>query len=128
MKIAYVDSSCLVSIAFGEAGHRELMVQLSRFDRLFSSTLTEAEIRSALAREGVAGKGGTLLSWLSWVYPNRRLTSEMERVLEVGSPRGADLWHLSCALFLRTKLDGLRFLTLDGPQNRCARALDFAGL
>jgi hypothetical protein len=104
-------------MAFEEPGSRELMLRLSRFDGLFSSTLTEAEFRSALRREGRLGSVGNLLSWLTWVYPKRRLTPEIEEILEIDSPRGADLWHLSCALFLRPKLQDLQFLTLDYRQD-----------
>jgi predicted nucleic acid-binding protein len=128
LRVAYVDSSCLIAIAFEEAGSRELMARLSRFDGLFSSALTEAEFRSALRRERRTAVVGNLLSWLAWVYPRRRLTAEMEQILEIGHSRGADLWHLSCALFLRPSLPDLRFLTLDGRQDEIARALNFPGL
>lgn len=128
MKIAYVDSSCLIAVALQEEGAGELLVQLSRFDRLVSSSLAEAEFRAALAREGIPGKGGNLLSWLDWVQPYRRLTPEIERILQMGNARGADLWHLACALFVRPKLEGLRFLTWDSGQESLARALDFPGL
>jgi len=128
LKIAYVDSSCLIAVALQEEGAGDLLAQLSRFDRLLSSPLAEAEFRAALAREGVPGKGGNLLSWLDWVQPYRRLTPEIERILQVGKAKGADLWHLACALFVRPKLEGLRFLTRDSGQERLARALDFPGL
>jgi hypothetical protein len=128
LRIAYVDSSCLIAVALQEEGAGELLFQLSRFDRLVSSPLAEAEYRAALAREGVAGKAGNLLSWLDWIQPYRRLTPEIDRILEVGNARGADLWHLACALFVRPKLEGLRFITRDGGQASIARALDFPGL
>jgi len=128
LRIAYVDSSCLIAVALQEEGARELLVRLSRFDRLVSSPLAEAEFRSALVREGIPGKGGNLLSWLDWIQPYRRLTPEIEQILAVGRPRGADLWHLACALFARPKLAGLRFLTRDSGQNGIARALEFPGL
>jgi hypothetical protein len=115
-------------MAFEEPGSRDLMLRLSRFDSLFSSPLTEAEFRSALRRERRLGIVGNLLSWLTWVYPRRRLTPELEQILEIDSPRGADLWHLSCALFLRPRLQDLRFFTLDERQDQIARALNFPGL
>ena len=128
MKIAYVDSSCIVSIALGEPLYRELMLRLSRFDRLFSSNLLEAELRSALAREGEIGKVKNLLAWMTWVYPTRRLTPELDSILEIGRLKGSDLWHLACALFLRRKMGPASFLTLDGSQGEIARALGFPGL
>lgn len=55
MKLAYVDTSCLLAIAFAETGSRPLASRLGRFDRLFSSNLLEAKLRAALLREGVRG-------------------------------------------------------------------------
>ena len=55
MKATYVDSSCLVAIAFGEEGAEELTARLEQFDLLVSSNLLEAELRAALCREGFAG-------------------------------------------------------------------------
>jgi len=69
--MSYVDSSCLVAIATGEPGFRELMVRLGRYERLFSSNLLEAEVRSVLARKRIAGNPGSLLAWINWVYPSR---------------------------------------------------------
>ena len=46
MKLAYVDTSCLVAIAFDEPGAGEVARRLARFDRLLSSNLLEAELRS----------------------------------------------------------------------------------
>ncbi len=126
MKLAYVDTSCLVAIAFGEPGAGKLAGRLRRFDRLFSSNLLEAELRSTLAREGVRDEVGSLLSWITWVYPNRPLTGEFDRVLAAGYLRGADLWHLATALFLASGGKGLAFLTLDGQQKALAVHLGFA--
>ena len=100
MRIAYVDSSCLIAVALQEEGAGELLVRLSRFDR----------------------------SWLDWIQPYRRLTPEMEQIPALGRPRGADLWHLACALFVRPKLKDLHLLTRDGGQSDIAQALDFPGL
>jgi len=68
---AYVDSSCPVALAFDERGARKPAARLRRLDRLFSSSPLEAELRPALAREGVHAEIEALLSWLTWVYPNR---------------------------------------------------------
>jgi hypothetical protein len=126
LKTAYVDSSCPVAIALDEPGSRFLLVRLSRFDRLFSSNLLEAELMAALAREGSRGRLGGFLSWLRWVCPYERLTREMDQVLDVGRLRGPDLWHLACALFLRSRVEGeVFFLTLDRRQSDVARALGF---
>lgn len=125
MRAAYVDTSCLVAIALGEAGAARLAARLGRFDRLFSSNLLEAELRSALAREGVGGQAEDLLSWIAWVYPNRPLTPEFQRILSAGHLRGADLWHLANALFLAPDPADLTLLTLDRSQREVASALGF---
>lgn len=124
--LAYLDTSCLVAVAFAEPGSEELAETLAGYERLISSNLLEAEFRSALAREG-ARDGEALLSWITWLHPDRPLAGELRRGLELGHLRGADLWHLACALFLRTDLPDLRFLTLDQRQGEVAQALGLAG-
>ena len=126
MTFAYVDTSCLIAVAFDEPGARKLAARLRRFDRLFSSNLLEAELRSALVREGADGHIEDLLSWLTWVYPNRPLTPEYARITAAGYLRGADLWHLANALFLAPDPADLSFLTLDGRQGGVARRLGFS--
>ena len=91
MKIAYLDSSYPVAIALDEPGSRDLLVQISRFDRLFSSNLLEAELKSALAREGTQGRAKDFLTWMRWVFPYRRLTPEIVQILQVGTLKGAGL-------------------------------------
>ena len=125
MKLAYVDASCLVAIAFDEPGAARLAGRLRRFDRLFSSNLLEAELRSALVREGVDGRAEDLLLWITWVYPNRPLTAEFARITAAGYRKGADLWHLANALFLAPDGKDLDFLTLDSRQKEVAARLGF---
>jgi hypothetical protein len=117
----------MAAIAFSEPGFRAVMVRLSRF-QLISSNLLEAELRSSLAREGIVGNPGILFSWIVWIYPKRRLTEELRQILEVRAPRGADLWHLACALYMRSKFPDLVFLTLDKNQSEAARDLGFPGI
>ncbi len=127
MKLAYVDTSCLVAIAFAEPGARKVAGRLGRLDRLFSSNLLEAELRSALAREGVSGDAAQdLVTGITWVYPNRPLTQEFDRIITLGYVRGADLWHLACALFLAPDGRDLAFMTLDQSQQRVATRLGFS--
>jgi predicted nucleic acid-binding protein len=125
MKLAYVDTSCLVAIAFAEAGATKVASRLRRMDRLFASNLLEAELRSALAREGLSVDPAGLLSGITWVHPNRSLSGEFERVTVEGYVKGADLWHLACALFLTPEPKDLAFLTLDRRQEEIARKLGF---
>ncbi len=126
MKVAYVDTSCLVAIAFGERGSKALAKRLQGFDRLLSSNLLEAELLSALAREKTKGDPGHLLSNLDWLLPDRPLTPEYSRVLTAGYVRGADLWHLACALYVAPKAEELHFVTLGKRQKKVANAIGFA--
>ena len=126
MSLAYVDTSCLVAIAFDDPGATGLAARLQRFDRLFASNLLEAELRSALTREGVDGREDSALSWLTWIYPNRPLTAEFARITALGYLKGADLWHLASALFLASDAKRLTFVTLDKRQKDVAAKLGFS--
>jgi len=126
MSVAYVDTSCLVAIAFDESGASRTATRLRSFDRLFSSNLLEAELRAALKRESVEGHPSHLLSWLTWIHPNRSLTAEFDRIMRLGYLEGADLWHVANALFVDPDARGLTFLTLDKRQRDVAARLGFA--
>lgn len=124
MTTAYVDSSWLVSIAFDEPGATLQAEQLGTFNACFASNLLETELRAALRREEVTADPANLLAAVRWIYPSRPLTVEIETVLQVGYVRGADLWHLACALFLGGDQYGeITFLTLDKHQSSIARQL-----
>lgn len=125
MKLAYVDTSCLVAVTFEEPQGREIPALLSRFDRLFASNLLEAEWRATLVRERVSQADESLLAALTWVIPNRPLSAEIARVLGAGYLRGADVWHLACALFLDPAGEELSIVTLDRDQREVASALGF---
>jgi hypothetical protein len=125
LKVAYVDTSCLVAVALDEPGARGMAAKLRKVDRLFSANLLEAEFRSAMQREDVTAGVDQYLSAISWILPERALTAEIRVVLEHGYIRGADLWHLSCALYLCGDPTMLPFLTLDDRQRAVAAALGF---
>jgi predicted nucleic acid-binding protein len=122
---AYVDSSLLLAIAFGEPGAARLTERLDRFDDLYASNLVEAEVVSALAREGVALPDADAFGSLNWTFPDRPLTQEFARTLETGHLKGADLWHVACALYLSPDPQDLFFLTLDARQKKVAARLGF---
>ena len=126
MRLAYVDSSCLVAIALVEADHQRVSSWLYSFDHLYSSNLLEAELRSAMARESVESSAAILLSSIIWVNPERPLTPEYELILTQGYLRGADLWHLACALHLRAEWKEVSFLSLDEKQTAVAQSMGFA--
>ncbi len=124
MTSVYVDSSVLLTIALTQPGHDTLAEHLAVFDRIYSSNLLEAEIASALHREG-APNDGALTRRISWVLPDRSLGPEIRAVLGTGYLRGADLWHLACALFLSPEPRELAFVTVDHQQAAVAAALGF---
>lgn len=124
MKAAYVDTSYLVAIAFGERGYDRLIRSLESYDSLLSSNLLEAELRSALRREEVPAAPEELIARIAWVYPDRPLTDEIRAVLDAGYVRGADLWHLAVALFV-DPTRGIDFLTLDARQRQISQKLRF---
>jgi len=125
MRVAYVDSSCLVAIAFTETGSTALARTLSEQDLLVSSNLLEAELRAALRRDNAKVDPTELLSSIAWVHPDRALTPEIMTVLGAGYVRGADLWHLASALFVDPNRE-IAFLTLDVRQREISEELGFA--
>lgn len=124
MAIAYVDTSCLVAIAFQERGAAALRRRLLSFGDLLSSNLLEAELRSTFLREKIS-ESPELIAALSWVIPDRPLTAEIVRVLQTGYVRGADCWHLATALYIAPDASSLHFITLDERQRGVATALGF---
>ena len=128
MSLGYVDSSCIVAIALGEPECEALKESLGRFSILFSSGLLEAEVLSVLRREAVAEIPLDGFSTeIEWVVPEKPLGAEIREALAAGRLRGADLWHVASALYLRRQLgDGLAFVTLDGEQRAVAAELGFS--
>ena len=125
MKVAYVDTSCLVAIAFGEKGATAIGRRLEGFDELLSSNLLETELRASFVRENVE-PDASYLDAIGWILPDRPLSQEMSVVLAAGCLRGADLWHLACALYVVDRPQEMSFVTLDNGQWAVAEALGFA--
>ncbi len=125
MKAAYVDTSCLVAIAFRESGSARMASRLKGYEVILASGLVEAELKAALLREGLSGGTADFLPDLDWVYPDRPLGPEIDRVLATGYVKGADAWHLACALFVSPDGAELHFETLDAQQRSVARGLGF---
>jgi len=125
LKAAYVDTSSVLAVYLLEPGHRRVRDALDEYDEILSSNLLEAEIRSAMLREGLESPDLELLERLVWVFPSRPLSEELSTVLSAGYLRGADLWHLACALYLRGPHNEVEFLTLDRRQLKVAERLGF---
>jgi len=124
VKIAYVDTSCIVAAAFNEPGATAVTKRLAKFDRVLSSPLLEAELYSALRREG-RDLNERYIRAIELITVDRPLRAEIEQVLSVGYIRGADCWHLATALYLAADPSELSFVTLDLPQRTAARKLGF---
>jgi hypothetical protein len=113
-----------VAITLSEQVATDVKAELDRHDELFTSNLTEAEVRAACLREGVK-TNQAMFGALGWIQPDRSLSEEITRVLDQGYLRGADLWHIANALFLSPDPTQLAFLTLDQRQGEVAAALGF---
>lgn len=124
MTVAYVDTSCLVAVAFAEPRYDEVAHRLGTYSRLLSSNLLEAELRAVLAREG-REFGDGYLSGVDWIIPDRPLSSELDTVIDAGYLAGADLWHLATALYIAQDPDQISFITLDKRQRTVASRCGF---
>lgn len=62
---------------------------------------------------------------MTWILPDRSLQPEIEQTIAAGYLRGADLWHVACALFLVNDPREIAFLTRDERQRSVAKALGF---
>ena len=124
MASAYVDTSWLISIEFGERDSALLSRRLNSFDLLVSSNLLETEFLAAFARQRREPDRGNFGD-IRWIYPDRSLHPEITRVLSKGYVRGA--WHLATALYFAAEdASSISFLTLDARQQTIARAWGFA--
>lgn len=122
--IAYIDSSCLVAIALGEAGAKAVAARLDDFATVISHPLLDAEVRSACSRERVAVPHEELTR-IELIEARRAISDEIDKVLSTGYVRGADCLHLATALYVSPTPSDLTFLTLDTRQRAVAKKLGF---
>ncbi len=120
-----MDTSCIVGNALGQEAAVATRERLRRFPRVVSSPLLEAELYSALVREG-RDVGDEWTNGVELVIADRPLSLELRTVLAAGYVRGADAWHLATALYLSPDPTELTFLTLNTAQRRVAETLGFA--
>lgn len=127
-EVAYVDSSALVAVALREPSAPSVVERLAKFSRLAAANLLEAEVRAAFAREQLA-VDQPLPYDVELLHPDRPLTAEIVTTLQAGYLRGADLWHLAVALYLKETLVGaVAFITPDNRQRAVAASLGFETL
>ena len=126
MDAIYVDSSVVVAFLLGDAGASTFKRVRAKAVPLLSSSFLQAEVYSALVRERLAPTlADAALTVFAWVLPDRPLASELRRVLAAVPLRGADAWHIACALRVSPDPEQLGFVTLDKPQRAVAAALGF---
>lgn len=124
MTIAYVDTSALVAVAFGEPEAPTVAQRLNANTTILASNLLEAELRSVYSREGRCFEADRIAR-VEWIMPNRPLSPEIAAVLDAGHVRSADLWHLATALYVAPDPGELTFVTLDKKQGATAALLGF---
>jgi predicted nucleic acid-binding protein len=126
MDAIYVDSSVVVAFLLGDSGSSTFKRVRAKAVPLLSSSFLQAEVYGALARERLEPTlADAALSILAWVLPDRPLANELRRTLAAGPLRGADAWHVACALRVSPDPRQLGFATLDRPQRTVATALGF---
>ena len=123
--IVFLDTSVLVTVAFGQADADRMQQLLGRADLLVGASLLEAEFAAACRREGIPVIERAL-DGIRWIHPERSLLPEIRQVLDGGYVRGADCWHLATALYCAPDPGELLFLTQDRTQRQAAARLGFA--
>lgn len=124
MNAAYIDSSLLIALRFPDPDVAKVSAENLKAYQIYSSNLLEAEVRAFYWRNKVPFHASALAG-IQWVMPRRALKPEFAEVLAAGYLRGADLWHVATALYLRRDSPGLSFATLDARQGEVAAVLGF---
>lgn len=127
MNVIYLDTSVLVALFFNDSEQNSRFSKLLKeADEVVSSVLIEAEFMSVLHREKAnLDEGLRFLRQISLVVPDRSLSKELEIVFSKAYVRGADAFHIACALYLDPTALELKFLTADKQQESAARAIGF---
>ena len=127
MSTAYLDSSFLLSMILNQTDSSGLRIVLSQYDRVVSGDLIVAECLSVARRESFDVDAVlAVLGSVDLVHPSRSLASEIRHALNEAYLRGADLWHVACALFVATDSPStIAFLSRDRSQRRVASHLGF---
>lgn len=121
----YIDTSVAIAYLLKEQGSEKL-IEIFESDTLISSGLFEAEFLAICKRESVPNeKVEAFLNKIKISYPTYSLKNELDKILDVGYCRGADLYHIACALDLDSTQKHLEFFTLDLEQKKAAQAVGF---
>lgn len=128
MKRAYVDTSVIVALHFGQTEARRAARLMRDREQALSVVLLVPELLATLQREGRAlDEADHLLTRITLFIPSGSLRSECEEALRAGALRGADLWHVAAALAIAgtKRRRDLPFLTFDARQGEVAKKLGF---
>lgn len=128
MKRAYVDTSVIVALHFGQTEARRAARLLRGHEQAFSVAILVPELLATLHREGrPLNDADHLLARITLFIPSNSLRSECEEALGAGALRGADLWHVAAALAIAgaKRRRDLPFLTFDARQREVAKKLGF---
>lgn len=121
----YVDSSMVVAILLREIQSPKWSARF-KTEKFYSSRLLEAEVLAALRREKLPlSEFDDHARMIYWIAPERSLKPEVTKVLEYQYLRGADLWHVACALYIFGNSTGVEFCSLDKIQRAAAKACGF---
>lgn len=124
MTVAYADASVFAALAFREPEAARLQKRLAGFNRVVTSVFTEAELSSALTREGITLEESPLLG-VQLIGAPDPLSAEIHEVLAAAYLRGADCWHVAVALNYSPDRE-VTFLSLDKAQREVAAKLGLA--
>ena len=86
MRICYIDTSILLSVAFDEISGRRAIGRFSGFDRFVSANLLEAEFRSVCFREQHSFTTDDFFA-IDWIFSTGSLDIEITGVLQAGNLR-----------------------------------------
>ena len=70
MDTAYIDTSALASVVLRDDGWELVAARMTGFEKLASSNLLEAEMRSACARTG-REFSAEIVEGIEWIFPDR---------------------------------------------------------
>jgi predicted nucleic acid-binding protein len=122
----FIDTSVLVTILFKESGYKKLNSLIEQATEILACNLLEAELLSVMAREKrPLADALEAIKHISLFMPDRSLADEYKKIFNMTFCRGADAYHLACALFLDPQATELIFLTQDNKQQKSAEKVGF---
>jgi PIN domain nuclease of toxin-antitoxin system len=127
VKRAYVDTSALLAIHFGERGGAPAARVLKAQDQIVSAALLVPEVLAALSRfERPLDQADRILRPVT-LLALEGLRTECEMALRAGLLRGADLCHVATALVYAgpRARKAVTFVSLDDAQRAVAQKLGF---